>query len=223
MRGEFIQILKYATAKTACKGEGWAGNGGRLGMGDMSESNGAIPGTRDGSPGHPEGTHRNGYDIDIGYYQVNTADNRLRPVCDHYENGQEVYHCTSEPNRLDPWRTAFFIAALHESGRIRVIGVDGQVGPIVESAMDQLCASGWIERSICNRVNLAYETRNEQRGWYYFHHHHLHVSFSSQRNYSIDPDECLIGGCPDLPPVKRDPRALWTYHGSLQGEIVPLR
>ena len=47
-------------------------NGAELGLGDMSEANGAIPGASQGSPGHPEGTHVNGHDMDIGYYQLGT-------------------------------------------------------------------------------------------------------------------------------------------------------
>ena len=118
-----------------------------------------------------------------------------------------------------------FLAAVHESGRVRVVGVDGRVGPAVDSAMDQLCASGWIERSVCNSLNITYETTNAGRGWYYFHHHHLHISFSSRRNFSRGGPECLVEGCPEMPPVKFDPRTFMIErpYGRIEGPISPLR
>ena len=72
----------------------------------------------------------NGHDMDIAYYQVGTPNNVLRSVCEHREpNGEDAYHCTDEPVYLDAWRTAVFLAYLHDNPHLRVIGVDGQVGP----------------------------------------------------------------------------------------------
>ena len=36
-----------------------------------------------GQEGHPPGTHVMGRDIDLGYYQIGTPNNRLRPICQH--------------------------------------------------------------------------------------------------------------------------------------------
>ncbi|MBX3273444.1 MAG: hypothetical protein KF729_24485 [Sandaracinaceae bacterium] len=176
VRRDVMMLVRYATAMVACQSTGWAGNGGDLGLGDMSEQNGAIPGTREGSPGHPAGTHVNGHDMDIAYYQTGTSDNRLRSVCPHTSGGRDQYHCVGEPNYLDPWRTALFLGHLHATPNLRVIGVDGRVGPLVESAMSQLCAGGWITGTACTRHSVTYETTDMGRGWFRFHHHHLHVS-----------------------------------------------
>src|SRR5690606_22791199 len=98
-------------------------------------------------------------------------------VCPHTSGSSDAYHCTGEPTYLDVWRTAAFIAKLHESPQLRVIGVDGRVGPKVESAIDQLCSSGWLTGTACNGgLQLAYETTDNGAGWYHFHHHHLHIS-----------------------------------------------
>ena len=174
LRRDLSMLLDYATAKVLCKAANWDptfGNGGPLGFGDMSEANGEIPGTSINSPGHPAGTHVNGFDIDLGYYQVNTADNKLRPVCQHQD-----YHCIAPPHLLDTWRNALFLGALLESNRVRVIGMDGQVGPLMEAAINQLCIDGWVDTYACNHLLMAYETTNMNYGWYYFHHHHQHVS-----------------------------------------------
>ncbi|MCB9540157.1 MAG: hypothetical protein H6704_28425 [Myxococcales bacterium] len=182
-RRDLMMLIKYATAEVACLSANWNfGNQGEpLGLGDMSEQNGAIPGTSVGSPGHPQGTHTNGHDMDIGYYQVGTGNNILRPICDHVSGGQDQYHCVAEPHLLDVWRTALFLGKLHASPQLRIIGVDGQVGPLVMSAMDQLCDAGWLSGNPCdNRRAVTFEVQNENRGWYQFHHHHLHVSLSGQ-------------------------------------------
>jgi hypothetical protein len=175
-RKDLRMLISYATAFTLCKSAGWTGNGGAMGLGDMSEANGAIPGTRENDPGHPAGTHEDGYDMDIGYYQVGTADNRLRPICTHTSGGQDAYHCTADPVYLDTWREALFLGAAFSSSRTRVIGVDGKAGPKLMSALNQLCSSGWLTTTACNNIALAYETTNMNQGWYYFHHHHAHIS-----------------------------------------------
>ena len=166
---------------TECLGRAWRfGNGGALGLGDMSERDGAIPGTSTGRPGHPEGTHVNGHDMDIAYFQTGTADNRLRSVCPHTTGGSDAYHCTGEPVNLDPWRTALFLGLMHDSPNLRVIGVDGRVGPLVDSAMTQLCTAGYLRGTACRSSSrsITWETTDMGRGWYRFHHHHFHISIS---------------------------------------------
>ena len=179
IRRDVMMLVKYATAMVDCQAAGWSfGNGGALGLGDMSEADGAIPGTSVGSPGHPAGTHVNGHDMDIAYYQTGTADNRLRPVCAHTSGGSDAYHCTGEPTMLDPWRTALFLGHLHASPNLRVIGVDGRVGPLVNSALTQLCSEGWVSGGACGSHKITWEATDTGRGWYHFHHHHLHISVS---------------------------------------------
>jgi len=201
LRRDLIAKIKYASAYVACKAADWEfGNGGPIGLIDMSEEDGAIPGTSDGQPGHPEGTHVNGFDIDIAYYQVNTPDNRARPICDHYEGGQDAYHCTAEPHLLDPWRTALFIGALQQHPDLRVIGADGKAGPILVDALQVLCAGGWLSTYACNNGSLTFETENQGYGWFYFHHHHIHVS-SFGNGYGKPGaawgQQCLVPGCLD--------------------------
>ncbi|MCA9583685.1 MAG: hypothetical protein KC416_17930, partial [Myxococcales bacterium] len=140
-----IQVLKFAAAATECLAANWEfANGGPIAWGDMSEANGAIPGTAVGQPGHPQGTHVGGRDIDIGYFQTGTPDNKLRPVCAHVSGGADQYHCLAEPQYLDPYRTALFVGVLLQTGTVRVIGMDGRVGPKVATAMQDLCNGGWL-------------------------------------------------------------------------------
>ena len=208
-RRDVVMLNKYAAAWTECLTQNWDfANGGLMGIGDCSEEDGSIPGTSIGSPGHPEGTHTNGYDLDAGYFQVNTRNNWMRPICEHTVNGQEQYHCVGPPTLLDPWRTAIYLAKLHDSPQLRVIGVDGQVGPLIDSAMDQLCEAGWLDGPACDRRSrsVTYEVENENRGWFRFHHHHWHMSATSRRsaglNLTFGPlrgaDACITADCREV-------------------------
>lgn len=183
LRRDTQMLVKYAAAYVECKANTWnTGNGGLIGLGDMSESNGAIPGTSVGQPGHPAGTHVNGHDIDMGYFQAGTPDNKLRPICNHVSGGKDQYHCVSAPDSLDLWRTTLYLGALMTSSIVRVIGVDGQAGALVESAMPALCATGWLPAKSCTAVQskLAYEVTDTGMGWFQFHHHHMHLSVTGK-------------------------------------------
>ena len=132
------------------------GGGHLLGLGDMSEANGDIPGTREGQPGHPEGTHVNGHDMDIAYYQLTGDDNHLRAVCEHYQGGQDAYHCTSEPVNFDLWRTALFLAKMHDNPRLRVIGVDGKLGvQVPQPSVKCVLLAGFKVRLVLNLRSLT--------------------------------------------------------------------
>jgi len=176
---DLVMLLQYTTARVLCETSDWAvGNGGALGLGDMSEENGAIPGVSVGQQGHPDGTHVNGRDIDIGYYQIGTSDNRLRPICEHEIDGADQYHCVGDPLLIDVWRHALFLGYVFDSPLTRVIGVDGKAGPVLAAAINELCATGWLSSGACDKAaaRLAYETTNTNLGWYQFHHHHSHIS-----------------------------------------------
>ena len=197
LRRDAVMMMQYATAYVACKAADWdLGNGGPLGLADMSEEDGAIPGTSVGTPGHPPGTHTSGHDIDVAYYQAGTADNQVRPICYHGTGGVDAYHCVAPPHLLDPWRAALFVGALQEHPDLRVVGCDGQAGPPIAQARQILCSQGWLSGFACNNDCLAYETENQGSGWFYFHHAVMHVSFD---NPSCIPDctglECGNDGC----------------------------
>lgn len=221
-RRDLIMLVKWATAYVECKAADWdTGNGFPLGLGDMSEADGSIPGTSCGYPGHPAGTHEDGYDIDIAYYQnslTGQPNNYLRSVCDYTIDGVNQYHCVSEPYMMDIWRTALFLGALFSSPRTRVIGVDGMAGATLSQALDVLCDQGWVPAEGCEPANqdLACEVEEgvdgglcweeNGSGWFYHHHHHMHLSLwglagNSWKKDSTEAEEdaksCVDPGCVD--------------------------
>jgi hypothetical protein len=174
IRQDTMMLIKYAAASVACMMPGSY----PIGLGDMSMSNGGTPMTSSGQLRHPQNTHDGGRDIDVAYYQTGQPNNNLRPVCPHTQSGVEQYHCVGQPNILDAPRSALFLAKLVESTRVRVIGVDGKIGPIVEAEAKKLHSQGKISTASLNAFGskVAYETTNTGKGWYLFHHHHLHLS-----------------------------------------------
>lgn len=187
IRRDLLYLMQYATAKVACKTANWDyGNFAPLGLGDMSQADGATPGTDVGQPWHPPGSHTNGLDIDTGYYQIYTPDNIMRAIGDHFVGNQDQGHLVSEPFLLDVWRTALFIAYLSEHPRLRVIGVDALAGLILDEALDELVIQGWIDSGLRNSINLAYEFEDGGQGWYLYHHTHLHISW--RYNMTETPD-----------------------------------
>lgn len=96
-----------------------------------------------------------------------------------------------------------FLGAVFESSRVRVIGVDGQAGPLLMSALDKLCDDGWLSAGACGDVALAYETIDQGLGWYRFHHHHAHISVVPGTSLLASPVACAEPGC--TPKVKGRP------------------
>ncbi|HEY4055690.1 MAG TPA: hypothetical protein VGM39_03750 [Kofleriaceae bacterium] len=182
-RRDLVMLVRYAAAKVARDASAWrTGNGGDLVLGDASEADGATPGTHLGRIRHPLHTHEDGRDIDIAYYQRNTRDNALRPVCRHWESVddsdyRDAYRCTGPAKHLDAWRTAFLVAAFLESPRVRVIGMDARVAQRVVAVLSLLCSQRLVDQSACERVDrIAFESHDMRKGWFISHHNHLHVS-----------------------------------------------
>jgi len=181
LRREVIYLVRYAAAETAMAFE----DTGPIGLLDMSQPDGDTPGRWDGQLRHPEGTHVNGNDIDIAYYQT-VSDNLGRTVCP-----DDGYFCTSEPHILDAHRSAFFIAKLMESPYLRVIGVDPYIANDLLDAIDDLYNEGVVERRSVNRMDryLAYGD-----GWP-FHQHHLHFSWEWEGGHTDEASKEASSGC----------------------------
>jgi len=158
-----------------------------LGLLDMSEKDGSTPGTLAGSLRHPSGTHVNGNDMDVAYYQNDGANNG-DIVCPSH-NGQ---FCTGPATLLDAERTAYFLAQIFLHPDLRIVGVDPVVADDVIEAADDLLASGAISQYQRNRFDskLAWGS-----GWP-FHHHHLHFSWDWEAGWysggSVLPDGCMV-------------------------------
>jgi hypothetical protein len=174
LRRDLFMLVRHAAARVAC-----ATGGHPIALGDMSERDGATPGTAAGAARHPPGAHVGGYDIDLAYYQRGRRHNRINPICPHLIDGIDQYHCVGPPARLDVQRTALFIGTLFESSGVRIVGVDGRAGPLLRAEITALCIAGTLSPVACGRIRLGYENVNFGRGWFFFHHAHMHVSWQA--------------------------------------------
>ncbi|MFW5740575.1 MAG: hypothetical protein ACOC1F_09435, partial [Myxococcota bacterium] len=174
-RREVVMAVRYALHET----EAAFGPADPLGVIDFSDITGTTPGFDVGDPRHPASTHDQGGNIDLAYYQTDGS-NDAEIVCNDGSVHNDGF-CSSaavDSHIVDLERQAFFMAKLYAGGRLRVIGVDQVLGPLLEEAVDALAAlpdgdprklSGPEASQV--KTRLAYGS-----GWPY-HHHHIHVSF----------------------------------------------
>ena len=176
LRKDNWMVVKHAVSAVKCVMPGsWP-----ISMCDASEKDGATPKFSNGKYRHPPGSHVHGMDIDVAYYQTGQKDNDPRPVCSETDaSNTKVNHCTAAPDTLDLKRSTFLLAKLSESGRMRAMGVDGKIGPLVKTEAAKLYQEKLISTRAYNtlKLRLAYEITNTGKGWFYSHHHHVHVSF----------------------------------------------
>ncbi|MEZ4465265.1 MAG: hypothetical protein R3F43_12435 [bacterium] len=141
-----------------------------------------------GSPGHPEGTHTNGYDMDMGYFQVGTGETTgCAPSATTTRTAARPTTAPTSPSPSIPGAPPRTLGFFHHSPQTRVIGVDGRVGGLVDSAMDQLCEAGFMDGGACQARTrkITYEPTNEGRGHLPLHHH-WHISLTTRRNAGLN-------------------------------------
>ncbi|MBJ95994.1 MAG: hypothetical protein CMP23_16140 [Rickettsiales bacterium] len=194
LRREVTYLVRYAAAATRAEYPDTL----PLGLLDMSEDDGDTPGRMENQLRHPEGTHVQGNDIDIAYYQTG-EDNLGRSVCP-----EDGYFCTAEPDILDAERTVFFMSKLAESQKLRVVGVDPMIADVLKETANEMHDEGKIDeaaRSYFFTGQMAYGD-----GWP-FHQHHMHFSWQWESGY--EGREAHHSGCmsgPDVAPDYRQPR-----------------
>ena len=197
LRREVIYLIREAARKT----HEVFPDASPLAFMDMSQRDGDVPGRMVGQLRHPEGTHENGNDLDIAYFQKNN-DNGGRAVC-----ANDGYFCTGDADLMDADRTAYFMVQLLAFKHTRVIGIDPAVARELGPAGDRLVAQGLLtadEASLLTRGALAFGD-----GWP-FHHHHMHFSWNWESGW-FERREAIPDGClTDLDASDRFARA----HGS---------
>jgi hypothetical protein len=168
LRRELIMLVRYAIHQTQQKFPGTD----PIGLIDMCQIDGITPGFDIGDPRHPESTHDQGGNMDIAYYQTD-GDSSGDVVCGPNGSDHDGYFCTSVANTvLDTERQAYFMAMINQHPRLRVIGIDKLLAPLVIAELAVQRDKGWISAALHDKTvaTMAYGD-----GWP-FHHHHIHVS-----------------------------------------------
>ena len=183
LRREVAYLVRYAARETRAQFEDTE----PLGLLDMSQWDGDVPGRMRGQLRHPEGTHVGGNDIDIAYYSLSPG-NGGKIICP-----DDNYFCTGPADDLDVDRTTFFMAQLMESDFVRVAGVDPEVAALVGPRAYEMQEEGLISNRQRQKVVglMAYGS-----GWP-FHQHHIHLSWMWEAGFegrSEAPEGCLLDG-----------------------------
>ena len=177
LRRDTFMLVKYAAAAVNCIMPGsWP-----ISLADGSDAYGATPKFDNGKYRHPPGSHAYGIDIDIAYYQTGQKDNDPREVCPHKDSGGvDQNHCTAAPDTLDARRSALLLGKFAETGRLRAMGVDGKIGPLLRTELAKLHSEQLITTRAHEllKLRMTWETTNTGKGWFLSHHHHVHVSTS---------------------------------------------
>lgn len=178
-RRELVMLLRYAIHRTQQKFP----NTLALGVKDLAQRDGESPGLDVGDPRHPAGAHVQGGSVDVAWFTTLAGSaavpyNQVRIICDANQGSNDGTQCTSAATTLhvvDLPRQVFFLASLFESARLRVIGVDQVIAPLLQQEADRQLSLGWIsqaERDAFFGPKLA-----SGAGWP-FHHHNIHVSLA---------------------------------------------
>jgi hypothetical protein len=196
LRRELVMLIRYALHETRLK----FADTKALGLIDMCQRDGITPGYDIGKPRHPKSTHDQGGNADIAYYTTLAARgaieyNEARIVCDAAEGSNDGSYCdagAAQTHVVDLPRQVYFMAKLYDHPRVRVIGADQVIGPLLEKEAERQYQAGMITRAERSGFDgkLAYGD-----GWP-FHHHHIHVSM----NWWARPASVLPGDADRDPP-----------------------
>lgn len=158
-----------------------------LGIGEIGMPNGTTP------AGHPNFTHHYGSAADISYFirpEVQRAWGQLsyRQICNDAatlrdwscvdtdgsagQYGECITGC-GDGHIVDIPRTARFLAALAESGRLRVYGVDTAVDDELDAELARLDGAGVAGAAVARTRMASADTD----GSWVWHFNHMHVSF----------------------------------------------
>ncbi len=173
-RRELIMLVRHAITETAKAFP----DTNPLGLIDTCQIDGITPGYDIGSPRHPETTHDQGGNMDLAYYQVG-PNNSAKIVCGDGSKHADGFCSPAavDKHTVDLERQAFFMAQMYKSSRVRVIGVDKILGPLIE---DTATALSELPESDPKHISKALASTLKSKmaygdGWP-FHHHHIHLS-----------------------------------------------
>jgi len=173
-RRELIMLVRYAIRETSLAFPGTK----PISLYDACQINGQTPALDVGEVRHPATTHDQGGNIDIAYYQTD-GQNNIEVICGKGFSSSKKYckESATDSHIVDLDRQAYFIGKLFDSPRVRVIGTDRVIGPLILEAAEKLADQSPDAPTYLSEIELT-SIRNLLvwgDGWPH-HHHHIHVS-----------------------------------------------
>ena len=192
-RRELVMAIRHAIHTVQ---ETYPGTG-PLGIGEISMIDGTTPN------GHPNHTHDFGGSVDLAYYIREEAQREwgnivYRPICSDQAQLSDWSHVDTDGSTgnygecipgsedthiVDIPRTALLFAAICETGRVRVFGVDTAIDDHLAAEYTRLRDAGTISDRAFTACMGAQASADDHGSWVW-HFNHSHVSF-------------CYGDCPD--------------------------
>lgn len=140
-------LVRWALQRTRARFTGTTA----LAVLDAAKADGVTPGYDIGNPRHPQSTHDQGASVDLAYFNSLAAPyNDARAICDAAGGSNDGFYCTaaaSTQHVVDLPRQTYFLAQLFGSARVRVVGVDPVIAPLLVNEADRQLALGWISQA----------------------------------------------------------------------------
>jgi hypothetical protein len=184
-RRELVMLVRWAINATSSAFE----NTHPIGLVDASQRDGITSGFDVGFPRHPARSHDQGGSIDIAYFQTD-GENAPEIVCGDGSTHYDRFCSETAVNthKVDLERQAFFMGKLFGSTRLRVIGVDRVLAPLIR---DAAVALGELPQDDPQHLTAdevaAFDTKMGSGDDWPFHHHHIHVSLQWWTGSEIPP------------------------------------
>jgi hypothetical protein len=145
-----------------------------VGVDDLSQADGEIPGTDVGEPRHPAPSHTKGFSADLNYFRLNGKTLEDSPACP-----SKTREFCEGPHDVDVVPTARFFAHLAKSKRLVQIIVDPMMVDDLTHALDALAEQGTEGASIARAVLIS---------GIELHTDHFHISVSRACFDGVDND-----------------------------------
>jgi len=168
-RRELIMLIRQTLYETVEKYPGTDS----VGIIDACQEDGVTPGYNIGEPRHCRTCHDEGGNIDLAYFATD-GNNYVKTICgpggtNVTADGMQCTSAAKDEHIVDLERQVFFMARLFDSPRMRAIGIDPVIAPLLGAKADEMYEAGEI--SAQGRFGIK-----NYLGLWPTHHHHIHIS-----------------------------------------------
>jgi hypothetical protein len=139
-----------------------------VGIMDLSQADGKVPGTDVKGPRHTYPAHAGGYAADVAYYRMN-GDNSGQPTCPTATNGMSC----SGPSDMDPMKNVTYFLALAQELHLVQLIVDPVMEPNVRTELQRQLSAGIADPLAAARLSRVLESGAN----FEYHTDHSHLAF----------------------------------------------
>lgn len=148
-----------------------------VGVGDLSQVDGQIPGTDVGTLRHPAPSHQNGFSVDVAYYAANNDNLGNTPPCPTND-----YSFCNGPHTLHLQRNVRFMLALAREPRLSQIIVDPVMEQDLRSELSRQSSEPGADQQAVQKLGTILMSGIA------YHTDHMHIAVFRECNDGVDND-----------------------------------